>query len=521
MAVGEERRGKTRRAKAGKVYLVGAGPGGAEYLTLRAQQLLAQATVVIYDALADQELLRLTEPGCLHLDVGKRGGEESAAQAEINQLLVSHCQTGAQVVRLKSGDPFIFGRAVPEVQVLVEAGCAFEVVPGISSALAAPLFAGLPLTEQHSSRCFAVLSGHDLELLPWSALAQLDTLAILMGTRQLAEITARLVASGRVASTPVAIVRWGGRPQQQVWTGTLADIAEQTKGIQLSPAVIVVGEVVKYRQWLRWYDARPLSGKTVLVTRSVEQSGQFTELLREQGARVVEMPALVIGPPSDECQALDQAIAELASFQWLILTSTNAVEVFFERLAICGLDARALAGLKIAVVGRKTAQSLRAWNLNPDFVPPDFVADSLVEHFPEANLQGVRLLFPRVESGGRDALVAGFRQRGADVVEVAGYQSSCPDQAEPQAVAALQAGEVNFVTFASSKTVRNFVKLLSPHNWQPWLQAVTIASIGPQTSQTCIELLGRVDLEATEYTLEGLTEVIVAGASEPRSEAHA
>ncbi len=497
------------RTQLGKVYLVGAGPGGPEYLSLRGQQLLAAASVVVYDALADASLLRLTQPECVRLEVGKRGGELSSAQAEINALLVSHCQAGAQVVRLKSGDPFVFGRSVPEVQALVSAGCPFEVVPGISSALAAPLFAGIPLTDPSLSTCFAVLSAHELDRLPWAALSQLDTLAILMGTRQLAEITERLQQAGRPAHTPVAVIRWGGRPQQQVWTGSLADIAAHTDGAALSPAVIVVGEVVQHRQWLRWYDARPLFGQTVLVTRSAEQSGQFSELLTAQGARVVEMPTLTIGPPSS-WQALDQALAELPRFQWLVLTSANAVNACFERLDHLGWDARALAGLQIAVVGQKTAQVLRAGGLKPDFVPPDFVADSLVANFP-APLSGLRLLFPRVETGGREVLVAEFSQAGAQVVAVPAYQSGCPARAAPEAVAALQAGEVDFITFASSKTVRHFVQLLAAYDWRAWLATVKIASIGPQTSKTCVELLGRVDLEATEYTLEGLVQTLLVG----------
>lgn len=517
----------------GKVYLVGSGPGDVAYLTLRACQLLSQAQVLVYDALVDADILQLVSSQCLKLDVGKRGGQPSTPQAEIDRLLVEQCQQGKQVVRLKSGDPFIFGRSTSEIAALVAAGCEFEVVPGISSALAAPLFAGIPLTDVDLSRCFAVLTAHDPALLDWPALAKIDTLSILMGGKHLADIVERLQRYGRSLHTPVAIIRWAGRPQQQVWQGTLADIVEKTAGESLSPCVITIGEVIRLQPFAlsvfpstaastgsttvtrsslsspnpQPSTAAPLAGKTVLVTRSAGQSSQFTELLQQAGAQVVEMPTLEIGPPSS-WEALDQAIAELANFDWLILTSSNAVEYFFERLTTQGLDARALAGVKITVVGQKTAACLKQYGLKPDFTPPDFVADSLVVHFPEgSDLSGKKLLFPRVESGGREVLVKEFTARGATVVEVAAYQSGCPSAIAPEALAALQNGAVDIVTFASSKTVKHFCQLVQPHPTVD-LEGVCIASIGPQTSKTCDEQFGRVDVEATEYTLEGLTQAI-------------
>ncbi len=506
----------------GKVYLVGAGPGEVAYLTVRAQQLLAQAEVLIYDALVDSHLLQLVTPSCLKLDVGKRGGRPSTPQAEINRLLVEHCVKGKQVVRLKSGDPFIFGRSTSEIQALKVAGCSFEVVPGISSALAAPLLAGIPLTDPVLSRCFAVLTAHDPDQLNWDALVQLETLVILMGGQQLAEIVYQLQRYGRSLQTPVAVIRWAGCPQQQVWTAQLGNIVEQTAGVSLSPVVIVIGEVVRLRNYLDTNMKNiehppppllPLSGKTILVTRSLGQSGQFSDRLQQEGATVIEMPALEIGPPSN-WEALDDAIAHISDFNWLILTSTNGVDYFFERLATQGKDVRALAGVKIAVVGEKTAQSLKQRSLQPDFVPPDFVADSLVEHFPE-QLQGKRVLFPRVESGGREVLVKELIAQGADVVEVAAYQSRCPVAIAPDALDALQRRAVDVITFASSKTVQCFSQLLEAHDGAIW-DGVCIASIGPQTSKTCRQLLGRVDVEAEEFTLERLTQAIVQWAISER-----
>lgn len=496
----------------GKVYLVGAGPGDVAYLTVKAQQLLNVAEVLIYDALIDAQLLQLVPPNCLKLEVGKRGGKPSTPQAEINQLLVKHCQAGSQVVRLKSGDPFIFGRSAAEIEALIAANCAFEVVPGISSALAAPELAGIPLTDPVMSRCFAVLTAHEPEQLDWEALTPIPTLVILMGGQQLPAIVYQLLRHGRSPHTPVAIVRWAGTLQQQVWTAPLESIVAQTARISLSPAVIVIGEVVGLRQYLQPVEASgespplPLAGKTILVTRSLTQSSSFSEDLTKKGANAIEMPAIEIVPPSS-WSALDNAIAHLSDFDWLILTSTNGVEYFFDRLATQSRDARALAGVKIAVVGEKTASCLKQHGLQPDFIPPNFVADSLVEHFPEA-LESKKVLFPRVETGGREILVKELTASGAEVIEVAAYESRCPEAIAPSALDALQRRAVDIITFASSKTVQNFCHLLKPHP-DINLDGICIASIGPQTSKTCLSLLGRVDIEAKEYTLDGLLQAIV------------
>jgi uroporphyrinogen III methyltransferase/synthase len=542
--------------QSGKVYLVGAGPGDVAYLTVRAQQLLHVAEVLIYDALVDAQLLQLVPSDCLQLDVGKRGGKPSTPQAQINQMLVEHCQSGKQVIRLKSGDPFIFGRSASEIEALVAAGCPFEVVPGISSALAAPELAGIPLTDPVLSRCFAVTTAHEPEQVDWEGLTPMGTLVILMGGQQLPEIVHQLLRHGRSRHTPVAIIRWAGTRQQQVWTAPLENIVEQTVGVSLSPSVIVIGEVVGLRNYLQPTDSEgkrqeargerqeargrgaegqrgrgaevsldlysspaspaspaspsphlPLAGKTILVTRSVGQSSQFGDRLTKAGATVIEMPAIEIAPPSS-WEALDRAIAHLSDFNWLILTSTNGVDYFFERLATQGKDARALAGVKIAVVGEKTASCLKQHCLQPDFIPPDFVADSMVAHFPDP-LEGKKVLFPRVETGGREVLVKELTAQGAEVIEVAAYQSRCPQAIAPDALEALQRHAVDIITFASSKTVQNFCQLVEV-NGGANLNGVCIASIGPQTSKTCVSLLGRVDVEAEEYTMEGLFQSLIS-----------
>lgn len=532
------------RADSGKVYLVGAGPGGVDFLTLRGYQLLTQAEVLVYDALVDDRILSLLPSACLKLDVGKRGGQTSTAQADINRLLVEQCQQGRQVVRLKSGDPFIFGRSTAEIEALMQAGCAFEVVPGISSALAAPLFASIPLTDPVLSRCFAVLTAHEPDALDWESIANLETIVILMGAKHLPAILEQLQRYHRSAQTPIAIIRWAGQPQEQIWTGTLETILQQISRQSLSPCVIVVGEVVRLRPYLQSNLERtgnqekidlpdshlpplsshlphpsimptpPLTGNTILVTRSAGQSSQFTQLLQHQGATVLEMPTIEITPPSS-WQSLDQALARLREFDWLILTSTNGVDYFFERLAARGEDARALAGIKVAVVGRKTAASLVQRGIQPDFIPPDFVADSLVAHFPDRDrLAGRAILFPRVETGGREVLVKELTALGAKVTEVAAYESGCATTIDPAILAAIRSNQIDVVTFASSKTVKCFCQLLQacspPVSLPP---TIAVASIGPQTSASCQSLLGRVDFEAEDYTLEGLTQAIVKWAT--------
>ena len=519
----------------GKVFIVGAGIGGVDFLTVCARDLISRAEVLISDALVDRSLLELAPPNTNCIIAGKRGGQESFKQDEINQMLVEYCLQGKRVVRLKSGDPWIFGRSLPEILALQAANCEWEVVAGISSAIAAPMLAGIPLTEVESSSCFAVMTGHDLSQLPWEAIAQIPTLVILMGTNNLAGLLEKL-SVGKATDTAIAIVRWCGRLDQQVWTGTLADIQSKLPEGSLSPSVIIVGEVVKFREQLSGKltstslsqrslseieinvdfaeEKLALQGKTILVTRSAGQASQFTNLLTSQGAKVIEMPTLAIAPPTS-WKMLDQAIADLANYDWLILTSANAVESFFGRLQHSNKDSRALHSLKVAVVGRKTAEVLTNYGIVPDLVPTDFVADALVEAFLTINnhvLAGKKMLFPRVESGGREVLVEQLQQHGAIVEAVPAYESGCPEVIDPSALEAIQNQRLDAIAFASSKTVKHFCQLLdrvSPTaTWQSWIAMVKIASIGPQTSKTCYELIGRVDCEALEYTLDGLVEAI-------------
>ncbi|EDX84683.1 uroporphyrin-III C-methyltransferase domain protein [Synechococcus sp. PCC 7335] len=498
-------------SKDGKVYLLGAGPGSIDYLTCRAEALLSRADALVYDALVSSSLLQRLPTDCELWHVGKRGGRPSTSQTQINQLLVELCQQQKQVVRLKAGDPFVFGRAAAEIQALQAANCEFEVVPGLSSALVAPLLASIPLTDPVLSRGFGVFTAHDLDALNWGAIAHLQTIVFLMGGRQLKAICDRLLAQQKRPETPIAIIRWAGQPQQQIWQGTLLSIAQIVGPAKLSPCVIVIGEVVALRQYLSPQlnpslgQPKPLSGKTILVTRAASQASQFSQMLMKKGAQVIDLPALEIREPKS-WKEMDYAIMALRTFDWLVLTSPNAVNYFLDRLLHHGLDLRSLAHLKIAVVGKKTNGFLKQRGLAADFIPPSFVADSLVEHFPEAPIDK-KLLFPRVEKGGRDVLVKEMSQRGAVVIEVAAYESACPDSIPPAAKLVLENGTVDAITFASSKTVRHFTQLMERtfgNEWLDRLNRVAIASIGPQTSRGCQQLLGRVTLEAKEYTLAGL-----------------
>ncbi|PZO49706.1 MAG: uroporphyrinogen-III C-methyltransferase [Phormidesmis priestleyi] len=505
--VSEENAPLTAPLTNGKVYLLGAGPGDERYLTVHGQRLLAQADALVYDALVDNTLLQQLPVTCEQWHVGKRGGQPSTPQTDINQLLVQLAQAGKQVVRLKSGDPFIFGRAAAEIQALKAAGCLFEVVPGISSVLAAPLLAGIPLTDPVLSRGFGAFTAHELDALDWDALARLDALVLLMGGRQLREICTRLIAHGKRPETPMAVVRWASQPHQKIWQGTLLSMPQIVGTHSLSPSVLVIGEVVGLRDYLIAPPLPPLAlvGKTILTTRATSQASQFNQMLVAKGASVVDFPALEIRAPKSWRQ-VDEAIARIHQFDWLILTSANAVNYFLDRLLHQGKDFRVLADLKIAVVGKKTEAYLRQRGLMADFVPPSFVADSLIEHFP-VNPAGLKLLFPRVEQGGREVLVTTMTAKGAVVTEVAAYESACPETIPLAAKLALESQAVDVMTFASSKTVRHFAEMMAQAfgaEWLDLLKGCAIASIGPQTSKDCRELLGKVTFEAKEYTLAGL-----------------
>ena len=494
----------------GKVYLVGAGPGDIGLLTLKGKAALERADSVIYDFLANEDLLRYATSGCEKICVGKRPGEKTLLQEEINELLVRMAGEGKVVVRLKGGDPFIFGRGGEEAQALARAGVPFEVVPGISSGYAAPAYAGIPLTHRELSSSVTFLTGHEDPSKPsgsvdWARHARgADTLVLFMGVRNLPEITAALVKGGRNANTPVAVIHWGTLAGQQTVTGTLADISARAAEIE-APAVVVVGDVVGLHDELNWFERLPLFGKRIVTTRAREQSGVFSEILVGLGAEAVEVPAIEIRDPQS-WQSMDQAISRLEEFDYLVFTSANGVRKFLTRLPKCGRDVRDLKGLQIGAIGPGTAAELTATGIRVDFLPGDYRAEGLIEHFKDLDVHGKRFLIPRAKVA-RDILPRTLEERGARVEVVEAYETVRPGFA-PGELEQLLTPAPDAITFTSSSTVTNFVKLIESENLRAILEGAAIASIGPITSETVRKHGLKVSVEATDSTVVGLAQAL-------------
>ncbi|MBI4504104.1 MAG: uroporphyrinogen-III C-methyltransferase [Chloroflexi bacterium] len=495
----------------GSVALVGAGPGDPDLLTLRAALCLAEAEVVVYDRLVSAEVLALIPPRAERVYVGKESGAHALDQAGISALLVERARTGQRVVRLKGGDPFVFGRGGEEAEALAAAGVPFEIVPGVTSAVAVPAYAGIPVTHRQVATSFAVTTGHEdpakgLETVNWPELARgADTLVVLMGVGALDDVVARLLSAGRGAGTPTAVVRWGTTPEQQTVVAPLAEIAAAVRAAGLRPpALLVVGEVVALRERLRWFDRRPLFGRRVLVTRTREQASRLVRLLREQGARPIEVPSIAVVDPEDWSPA-DGALRRLGDFDWLVLTSANGVQWLFARLAHLDGDARWLAPVRVAAIGPATAAGLRAQGIVPDLVPAEFRGTAVAEALVAAGARGQQVLLCRAAEVPEE-LASLLRAAGAAVHEVALYRTIVPAESGPRVQEALRAG-VDIVTFTSSSTVRNLLALAGAEAGR--LEQAIIACIGPVTARTAREQGLRVDLVAREYTVEGLMAALV------------
>ncbi|MGD8624893.1 MAG: uroporphyrinogen-III C-methyltransferase [Anaerolineae bacterium] len=495
----------------GLVSLIGAGPGDPGLLTLRGAEALAAADVVVYDYLANPVLLSQARPDAEQIYVGKKAGSHSRSQEEINALLVERGRAGQRVARLKGGDPFVFGRGGEEALALVEAGVPFEVVPGVTSAVAAPAYAGIPVTHRGLASSLAVITGHEdpakaESALDWPRLATgVDTLVFLMGVGNLPRIVEQLVSHGRPADTPVALVRWGTMPAQQTVSGTLTDIVEKVEAAGLRPpAVTVVGPVAGLRDRLCWFEGRPLFGQRVLVTRTRQQASALSTRLRALGAEAMELPTIHIAPP-DDWAPLDGAIAGLADYDWIVFTSVNGVAHFWARLGAAGLDSRALHGLRLAAIGPATAAALQARGLRADYVPDAYVAEAVAAGL--GDVQDLRVLLPRADIA-RPALANLLREGGAQVVEVAVYHTLRPE-ADPGELADLLA-RVTVATFTSSSTVRNLAAMADEASLDlpRALARATVACIGPITAATARELGLTVDVMAQEYTIEGLVEAL-------------
>ncbi|HAD04203.1 MAG: uroporphyrinogen-III C-methyltransferase [Desulfuromonadales bacterium GWD2_61_12] len=500
--------------KPGIVYLIGAGPGDPGLITVKGRDCLHRADAVVYDYLANPLLLR-EAPRAEAIFVGKSRGNHHRPQEEINRLLVELASQGKVVARLKGGDPFIFGRGGEEAQALHQAGIPFEVVPGVTAGFAAAAYAGIPLTHRDYTTSLALLTGHEdpdkgFSRLDWAKLATgVGTLVFYMGMANLEIIAGQLQAHGRPATTPVAVIRWGTTAEQETLIATLGDVVARVRETGIKPpAIIVVGEVVKLRQQLRWFDRKPLFGRGVLVTRAGDQAGEFGDMLGALGARVYECPTIRLDPPAEHGD-LDAALSQLAGFDWLVLSSVNAVHFFFARLAGLGRDARALGYCRVCAVGPKTAAAIRGYGIVPDLVPEDYKAEGVVAAMAGLSVAPRRVLFPRADKA-REVIPQGLSALGAEVVAPVAYCNVLPPDLPAEALAALEAGKVACVTFTASSTVENLAALLGPERFPRLLQNVVVAAIGPITSATCRKLGLEVAIEPEEYTLTALADAIVA-----------
>ncbi|MEE8205246.1 MAG: uroporphyrinogen-III C-methyltransferase [Dehalococcoidales bacterium] len=493
--------------KPGKVYLVGAGPGDAGLITVKGLDCLKKAEVVIYDRLLDERLLDAAPQGAERIYAGKTAGHHVKKQSEINQLLVEKAKEGKIVVRLKGGDPFVLGRGGEEAEALKQNGLPFEVVPGITSAVAVPAYAGIPVTQRRLASSFAVITGHEdpakgQTSIAWDRLATgVDTLVFLMGTGNLSQIVQKLIDNGRDPATPVAMIKEGTSPSQKTITSTLAGIVAEARSSNFSPpAVIVVGEVVNLRPKLRWFDNQPLFGKKVLVTRARRQASALSQLLLKCGARPVEMPAIEIKDIADTGQ-LDRAILSLEDYQWLVFTSSNGVAAFFERLYALNRDARWLRGIKLGVIGPATAAAVVEKGLRPDYIPKDFTTDGFLAGLQDRDIKGCRFLLPRADIAPR-GLIDGINQLGAEADEVTAYRTVAAAEAIARGKQLLKKGEIDVITFTSSSTVSNLLKALDGK--LALIQGAAVACIGPVTAATAEKAGLKVAIAASEHTIPGL-----------------
>lgn len=497
--------------KKGKVYLIGAGPGDPGLLGLKAKECLETADAVVYDRLADPRIIEFCRKDAEMVYVGKASANHTMRQPDINKLLVKLAAEGKTVARLKGGDPFVFGRGGEEAIELLEAGLPFEFVPGVTSAIAVAEYAGIPVTHRHVATSFAVITGHEdptkgESTINWQGLATaVDTLVFLMGVENIERISSQLIANGRSADCPAAVIRWGTRPEQRTLITTVGKAAEDVKATGMKPpAIFLVGEVVKLREQLQWFDNKPLFGKTVVVTRARAQASALTKKLEAQGARVLEVPAIKIVPPADFAP-LDKAIAEIDTYKWLILTSVNGVEYFFDRLLKAGKDSRALCGVKIAAIGSATAEALKGYGITADLIPSAYKAEELADALAADTKAGDKLLLARAKVA-RNVLPERLRALGAQVDVVTAYETVADCQNKEELLEALENGEASLVTFTSSSTVTNLLDVLGDK--KDLLNKVALAAIGPVTAETLEKHGLKPAVSAAEYTIDGLMTAI-------------
>jgi len=499
--------------KQGVVYLVGAGPGDPGLITVKGLECIKRAEVLVYDRLASKRLLCYAPGECELIYVGKLPDRHTLRQEEINQLLVDKALAGKIVTRLKGGDPYVFGRGGEEAELLAQHHLPFEVVPGVTSAIAVPAYAGIPVTHRDFTASFAVITGHedsakDESAIAWDKVATgIGTLVFLMGVGNLPLIVEKLLEHGRPAATPAALIRWGTRPEQRTLIGTLATIVQKAEEAGFtSPAIIVVGEVVTLRDTLSWFEKKPLFGKRVVVTRSREQASDLSRRIEELGGEAFEFPTIAIAEP-DDFAPLDAAIGQADSYDWLIFTSVNGVDAFFARLRHQGRDIRDLKGARLCAIGPKTKERLEGMCLQVEYVPAEYRAEAVLEGLQGKLKAGERVLLPRADMA-REILPETLRTMGAEVDDVAAYRT-VRGGGDARLLRELLAEKmIHYITFTSSSTVKNFVEALESIDLQTLLEGIKLVSIGPITSQAARDLGLSIDIEAQEYTIDGLVEAL-------------
>lgn len=485
----------------GKVYLVGAGPGDPDLITVKGRKVLERADVVLYDALASPRLLDYAPAKAERIYVGKKRAQHEMSQDEINSLLIEKARLGGNVVRLKGGDPFIFGRGGEEIEELAAAGIPFEIVPGVTVPLGVAAFTGVPLTHRGHTSAVTFVTGHRVDAIDWAKVGSADTVVLFMGLVNFAEIAKEMIARGRSAETPAMAVRWATRPDQETVVGTLGTLGQKIAEHRLRPpATIVIGEVVSLREQFNWFETLPLFGKKVVTTRDRRQSRELAEPLEALGAEVLSMPVIDIQPPADP-GPLARAIEQLDSYDWIIFTSANGAKRFIQALDASGRDLRALQG-KICAIGPATKAAIEAWHLKVDRMPKEYVAESLLEALAGDELRGKRVLLPRAAVA-RDVVPVELAKRGAQVDVVEAYRTEAPEDVKVR-VAEVLAKRPDWITFTSSSTVKNFVEAAGGAS----IEGIKVASIGPITSATARELGLRVDVEANPHTMQGLVAAI-------------
>ena len=485
-----------------KVYLIGAGPGDPELLTLKGRRILEQADAVFYDHLAPAALLAFAPPHAERLYVGKKKSAHAFTQEEICAMLIERARRGLTVVRLKGGDPFLFGRGGEEAEALAEAGIPFEVVPGVTTPLGIAAYTGVPLTHREHTSAVTFVTGHAVETIDWGKIGHAETLVIFMGLTTFADIARELMARGRSPATPAMAVRWATRPDQETLTGTLATLPAliARRGMK-PPATIILGEVVRLRDRLNWYERLPLFGKRIVVTRARGQADALSARLHALGAAVIELPTIEIRAAADY-GPLDAAIADLASYDWLIFTSANGVRFFVERLDRSGRDLRALRA-QICAIGPATRAAVEALHLKVDLMGQEYVAEGLLAAFAPYDLAGKRILLPRAAVA-RDLVPTELTRRGARVDVVEAYRTAVPADAAAQIAEAFRA-QPDCITFTSSSTVQNFAAAAGTAS----LAGVNVVSIGPVTTSTARRLGIAVTAEARVFTIDGLVEAVL------------